>query len=142
MPLNKETRAIFKLLNRWMFLGLHSWGYRASVSKNHSRYSRSFCPQYNNAINSYRDPLEHRYWHAKLLWASSDSSHIIKFTFGLIPLGKVWIPLLLTSRIVGYIVPLLFLYDDGFHQWLGNPQFNPRSSHTKDSKNDTWCLLA
>ena len=27
-------------------------------------------------------------------------------------------------------------------QWFGRPGFNPRSSHTKDSKNDTWCLLA
>ena len=24
----------------------------------------------------------------------------------------------------------------------GKPGFNPRSSHTKDSKNGTWCLLA
>ena len=25
---------------------------------------------------------------------------------------------------------------------VGRPEFNPRSSHTKDSKNGTWCLLA
>ena len=27
-------------------------------------------------------------------------------------------------------------------QWSGRPGFSPRSSHTKDSKNGTWCLLA
>ena len=27
-------------------------------------------------------------------------------------------------------------------QWPWRPGFNPRSSHTKDSKNGTWCLLA
>ena len=26
-------------------------------------------------------------------------------------------------------------------QWPGRPGFNPRSSHTKDSKNGTWCPL-
>ena len=32
-----------------------------------------------------------------------------------------------------------------WHVWRsrpGRPGFNPRSSHTKDSKNGTWCLLA
>ena len=28
------------------------------------------------------------------------------------------------------------------HQWPWRPGFNPWSSHTKDSKNGTWCLLA
>ena len=28
------------------------------------------------------------------------------------------------------------------HQWVRRPGFNPRSSHTKDSKNGTLCLLA
>ena len=28
------------------------------------------------------------------------------------------------------------------HQWFGREGFNPRSSHTKDSKSGTWCLLA
>ena len=28
------------------------------------------------------------------------------------------------------------------HQWSGIPGFNPRSSHTKDSKDGTWCLLS
>ena len=28
------------------------------------------------------------------------------------------------------------------HQWSGRTEFYPRSSHTKDSKNDTWCCLA
>ena len=28
------------------------------------------------------------------------------------------------------------------HQWCGSPEFNPRSSHTKNSKNGTWCHLA
>ena len=27
-------------------------------------------------------------------------------------------------------------------QWSGRPGFNPRSSHTKDSKNGTLCFLA
>ena len=27
-------------------------------------------------------------------------------------------------------------------QWPGRPEFNPRLSHTKDSKNGTWCHLA
>ena len=27
-------------------------------------------------------------------------------------------------------------------QWSGRPRLNPRSSHTKDSKNGTWCRLA
>ena len=27
-------------------------------------------------------------------------------------------------------------------QWPGRPGFNPRSSHSKDSKNGTWCYLA
>ena len=27
-------------------------------------------------------------------------------------------------------------------QWSGRAEFNPRSSHTKDSKNGTWCRLA
>ena len=27
-------------------------------------------------------------------------------------------------------------------QWPGRPGFNPRSSHIKDLKNGTWCLLA
>ena len=26
--------------------------------------------------------------------------------------------------------------------WFGRPEFNPRLSHTEDSKNATWCLLA
>ena len=28
------------------------------------------------------------------------------------------------------------------HQWSGRPGFNSRLSHTKDSKNGTWYLLA
>ena len=27
-------------------------------------------------------------------------------------------------------------------QWSGRPGFNPKSSHTNDSKNGTWCFLA
>ena len=28
------------------------------------------------------------------------------------------------------------------HQWSGRPVFNPRSNHTKNLKNGTWCHLA
>ena len=43
------------------------------------------------------------------------------------------------------MVLLLLLAREGkccVHQWPGRPGFDPRSSHTKDSKNGTWCLLA
>ena len=43
-------------------------------------------------------------------------------------------------------ISLLYSPDIGLavsvRQWPGRPGFNPRSSHTKDSKNGTWCLLA
>ena len=35
-----------------------------------------------------------------------------------------------------------FAFHESVRQWPGRPGFNPRSSHTKDSKNGTWCLLA
>ena len=36
---------------------------------------------------------------------------------------------------------LLWPNELSVHQWSGRPGFNPRSSHTKDLKNGTWCLL-
>ena len=35
-----------------------------------------------------------------------------------------------------------YILDIYVRQLPGRPGFNPRSSHTKDSKNGTWCLLA
>ena len=37
---------------------------------------------------------------------------------------------------------IIFLFNSqGVRQWSRRPTFNPRSNHTKDSKNGTWCDL-
>ena len=45
-------------------------------------------------------------WSAKSQHGSSNSSRAITFTFGQIPLGKVWTPLILQA--MGWIAPSLF----------------------------------
>ena len=42
-----------------------------------------------------------------------------------------------------YIYIYIYIYKVlSVHLWSGRPGFNPRLSHTKDSKISTWCLLA
>ena len=41
-----------------------------------------------------------------------------------------------------FFLKILYSWPSSVHQWPGRPGFNPRSSHTKDSKNGTWCHLA
>ena len=55
----------------------------------------------------------------------------------------------IASQLITELKPLVVVVHDifltlynGFRQWPGRLGFNPRSSHTKDSKNGTWCLLA
>ena len=41
------------------------------------------------------------------------------------------------------IILLAHLYNGkSIRQWPGKPGFNPRLTHTKISKNGTWCLFA
>ena len=52
-----------------------------------------------------------------------------------------------SNNILNFLVTTSIVPDIGlavrvFAKWPGRPGFNPRSSHTKDSKNGTWCLLA
>ena len=64
---------------------------------------------------------------------SSNSSHAIRFSFGIICLEKVWT--------IFSNPPQLARYRFSVRQWSGRPRFNPRLSHTQVSKNDTWCRL-
>ena len=41
-----------------------------------------------------------------------------------------------------FLVSLFSIVYGSVRQWPGRPGFNPWSSHTKDSKNRTWCFLA
>ena len=63
---------------------------------------------------------------------------------------KIRIPLILVAtqntQIDSYLYIYIYIYTIGLmssvHKWSGRPVFNLRSSHTKYSKNGTWCRLA
>ena len=88
-------------------------------------------------------------WYCKLylIFVSfffSMSSKILTIVFSTVswsaycfPLGLSW-----KSIVRFYIIPDHWPNESGVRQWSGRPGFNPRPSHTKDLKNDTWFHLA